>query len=136
MVVPFDASRNRNLRSELAHQVDSSRQRVGHLNHGAFDADGLTPTVARRALKDGQRTPLELVRSEVRARIPPRERGAAQFYEEQECYGETYSGGYAGVQEEPETTMVADYLGPWLEPAAAAVTAEPPDSARELPPMV
>ena len=63
-----DEKRNRQLRSELEHWIHSSRQRVGLLHHEAFDAAALTPTSARASLKEGVRTPLELVRSELRAR--------------------------------------------------------------------
>ena len=50
--------------------MHGSRQRVGVLNHGSINYGAITPTAARASLKEGVRTPLELVRSEVRARHP------------------------------------------------------------------
>lgn len=72
MVEPFDATQNRQLRTELAHWIHSSRQRVGSLNFENFDEATVTPTSARAALKEGSRMPLELVRSEMRVRNPHR----------------------------------------------------------------
>ena len=70
MEKPFDMNANRQMRAELALLTFASQQRIGVLNHGKFDIDGMSPTLAKRALKEGLRTPLELVRTEVRARRP------------------------------------------------------------------
>lgn len=67
-----DERQNRQLRNELSHRIHSSRQRVGMLHRDEFDLSALTPTSARASLKEGVRTPLELVRSELRARHPHR----------------------------------------------------------------
>ena len=63
---------NRRLRTELATKIHSSRQRVGMLHSDRFDKAALTPSSARASLKEGVRTPLELVRSELRQRHPHR----------------------------------------------------------------
>ena len=59
---------NRQLRTDLALWIDSSRQRVGELNRGSLRVDHITPSLAKAALKEGVRVPLEVVRAEVRAR--------------------------------------------------------------------
>ena len=78
LAAPFDAARNRRLNADLQLGIQLSRQRVSSLTYKCYDPDGVTPTSARAALKEGVRTPLELVRSEVRARQPiPRQQHAA-----------------------------------------------------------
>jgi hypothetical protein len=72
MKQPFNPRRNRKLRNELALLMQTSRHRVSTITHETFDPNALTPTSARAALKDGVRTPLELVRSELRQRYPYR----------------------------------------------------------------
>ena len=70
MSEPVDHTQNRRMRGELARWVDQSVTRIGSLHHEHFNYDGLTPVIARKALKEGLRTPLELVRAEVRQRHP------------------------------------------------------------------
>ena len=53
MEKPFDMNANRQMRAELALLTFASQQRIGVLNHGKFDIDGMSPTLAKRALKEG-----------------------------------------------------------------------------------
>ena len=108
MEKPFDMNANRQMRAELALLTFASQQRIGVLNHGKFDIDGMSPTLAKRALKEGLRTPLELVRTEVRARMP---------------YRKSYTP--LGVPEVPEPQP----------PFQPTMLTELPEGARELPPM-
>ena len=75
---PLDAPRSRQLRSQIEVAMQSSRSRARSWDHEAIDEDAFTPTSARASLKEGVRTPLELVRSELRARHPRRTRHAAE----------------------------------------------------------
>lgn len=69
---PFDARRNRQLRTDLQTWIGASRQRVVSLNHEEIGSDQVTPAAARSALKEGVRAPLEVLRSEIRARTSAR----------------------------------------------------------------
>ena len=111
LIEQFDEKKNRRLRAEMALWMEQSRQRVGGLHHGVLDPMSISPIGARKALKEGLRTPLELVRSEVKQRYPHRKHPLDAH--EPIVLGEA-----------PATAMP-----PFAE--AAAVEA----AARELPPM-